>query len=304
MKTKVKFIVILSVLFCFFTSNSFSQTDRAWWNSLTPAWKKVIQKQQFKGKDVTPNDEQLAEIAKMTFLELTGNKDIKSLKPAANLTLLEIVRCSDSGVESLEGLGELVNLKDLDCSDNDNIASLGAISNSYNLEKLNCGNTMVKSLTPLRNLKKLRILDVHYATVVDIRILKELRQLESLNVSKNASLFSLDGVNYLHNLTELYANETRIDNLSPVSNLKHLKIIEFADSPVNSLRPLQLIKSLEDINCSGTQIKGSSLEYLFGLSNIKMLRCKNIEISDKEISMAEKIITKKSPEATIIITSK
>ena len=304
MKTILKKTIFISLILFLFAGSSFSQTDRAWWNSLSPEWKKVIQKQQFKGKDVTPTDEQLVEIAKMTFLELSGNKTIKSLKPAANLTLLEIVRCNGSAIESLEGLEGLMNLKDLDCSDNDNITSLLPISASYNLERLNCGNTMVKSLSPLKDLKRLTYLDVHLATVLDLRVLKGLDNLTVLNVAENASLFSLEGVNFLPNLTELNLSDTRVESLAPLETLKNLKILSFEKAPVKTLRPLQGLKTLEEINCSQTDIPSTSMDYLVGHVKIKMLRAKGIKITPNEITTATEAIMKKNPTATVIISSK
>jgi internalin A len=303
----MKKIILLSTVFfagLFFTTDCFSQTNRDWWNSLTPGWKKVIQKQQFKGKDVTPTNEQLDEIVKMTFLELTDVKDVTSLKPAANLSMLEVIRCNRSSVESLEGIESLFNLKEIDCSDNDQINSLQPVAGLYNLEKLNCGNTMVKNLRPLKDLKKLRVLDAHYATVVDLRVLKGLDNLEILNVSENVSLFALDGIEFLPSLIELNCSKTRIDDLTPLSKLQHIQRLDISETPVKSLRPIQLNRTITDIDCSDTEITGKNLDYLYGLTGIAMLRCKDIDITTKEITDYTSSFQKRNPSATILITSK
>jgi hypothetical protein len=279
-------------------------TDRAWWESLSPAWKKVIQKQHFKGKDVTPTDEQLAEIGKMVFLDIEGNKEIKELKPAEALQLLEIIKAKGSGLESLEGIEAIINLKKIDVSDNDNINSLVPLTGLYNLEEINCGNTMVKSLVPLRNLEKLRKLDLHLTTIVDLRILKDLKNLHELNISENVSLYSLEGVNFMPELSILNCSQTNIDDLTPVSKLPVLSVLDFSSTKVYSLKPLQLVKSLQDIDCSDTDIKGNSLDYLLGHSNLTMIRAKKIEISDQEIIDFEDLLKKRNPNATIIITKK
>ena len=303
MKKFVKYFVTVIITCFLFTNTGMSQTSREWWNSLSPAWKKVIQKQQFKGKDINPSDEQLEEIVKMTFLELSKNKEIKSLKPAESLGLLEVIRCNGSNVQSLEGIEALTNLREIDCSDNDNINSILPLNGLYNLEKLNCGNTMVKSLRPLRNLKKLRVLDVHFATVVDLRVLKGLDNLGTLDVSENQSLFSLNGVDFLPNLVELNCSKTRIDDLAPVAKLKQLQRLDCSDTPVKTLRPLQLIKTITEIDCSNTLITGKSLDYLYGHINLTMFRCKNIDIDEKEIPGYEKVFQKRNADALIIITS-
>jgi Leucine-rich repeat (LRR) protein len=296
--------VLISVFILGMQTGSNAQTDRAWWESLSPAWKKVIQKQHFKGKDVNPTDEQLEEIGKMVFLDIEGNKDIKSLKPAVALQLLEIIKANGSGIESLDGIEGLMNLKEVDCSDNDNINSLIPLSNLNNLVEVNCGNTMVKSLVPLRHLQKLRKLDVHYTTVVNLSILTTLKSLTYLDVSENISLYSLDGVNYMHELQYLDCSKTNIDDLSPLSKLKMITKLDCSDTKVASLRPIQLVKSLQDIDCSNTNIKAKSLDYLLGHSNLTMLRAKNIEITDQEIKEFEMLLQKRNPNATIIILPK
>lgn len=302
MKAKLFASLIISLIT---VSSVFAQsTDRAWWNSLSPAWKKVILKQQFKGKDINPTDEQLIEIGKMVFLDITGNKDIKTLKPASAFQVLEIIKAKGSGIESLEGIENLNNLREIDCSDNDNINSLAPLSKLNNLRKVNCGNTMVKSLSPLRNLQYLTYLDAHYTTIVDMRILKDLKRLEHLNVHNNISLYSLDGLEYLYELRELDCSQTSIDLLTPLSELKKLERLNCADTRVYSLRPIQLVKSLEDIDCSNTEITGTSLEYLISNRNLIMLRAKNIDITKKQITEFEKLMLKNNPNATIIITSK
>ncbi len=284
--------------------NISAQTDRAWWNTLSPEWKRVIQKQQFKGKDVNPTDEQLLEISKMTFLDLANNKEVKTLKPASQLQILEVIKCNNSSIESLEGIENLINLKELDCSDNDNINSLIPIANLPNLEDLNCGNTMVKSLFPLRGMKKLRKLDLHYTTIVDLRILKDNTAIEYLDVSDNISLYSLDGVNFMFQLRELNCSKTNIDDLTPLSLLPTLERVDCSNTKVFTLRPLQPIKTLTDIDCSDTPINAKSLDYLIGLSRLTMLRCKNIAIEEAEIKFFEGLIQKKNVNATIIITKK
>jgi internalin A len=304
MNKTLKIILALSFLITSVSSVYSQSTDRAWWNSLSPAWKKVIQKQHFKGKDITPTDEQLVEIGKMVLLDLEDNKDVKSLKPAYALQLLEIIKAKNSGIESLDGIEGLINLKEIDVSDNDNINSVIPLSGLNNLEEVNCGNTFVKSLVPLRGLDKLRKLDVHYTTIVDLRILKDLKNLSHLDVSDNISLYSLEGCQYMYELSYLNCSKTNVDDLTPLSKLKNLNRLDISDTKVETLRPIQLVKTLQDIDCSGTNISGKSLDYLLGHSILTMIRAKNIDITEQEAKEFEEILQRKNPDATIIIIPK
>lgn len=298
---KFKPIVTL-FLISLFALNLNAQTDQAWWDSLSPAWKKVILKQHFKGKDINPTDEQLEEVAKMVFLDISGNKDVKTLKPVKQLPLLEVIRCNGSGIESLEGIEGLINLRQIDCSDNDNISSLVPLSGLTNLEEIRCGNTMVKSLAPLRDMTNLLSLDLHYTTIVDLRILKDLRKLEELDVSQNVSLYSLEGVNYMPELRDLNCSKTNIDDISPLRKLDKLERVDLSETRIRSLRPIQLNKNIQDIDCSYTDISPKSLDYLLGHSQLTMVRAKGIDITDEEIRFFEKQLAKRNPDATILIT--
>jgi len=307
LKINMKHLKIILLIILVYSLNGLSAqtaTDRAWWESLSPEWKRVMQKQHFKGKDITPTDEQLSEIGKMVFLDIEGNKEIKDLKPAAALQILEIIKAKGSGLESLEGIEAIINIKEIDVSDNDNINSLVPLSNLYNLEEINCGNTMVKSLVPLRNLTKLKKLDLHLTTIVDLRILKDLKNLQELDISENVSLYSLDGVNYMPELSVLDCSDTNVDDLTPVSKLPLLSTLDCSNTKVYSLKPIQLVKSLQDIDVSETAIDGSALDYLLGHSNLTMIRAKKIKITDQEIKDFEGLLQKRNPTATIIITKK
>jgi Leucine-rich repeat (LRR) protein len=276
----------LKILLCFFLVSSLSivkteaqSSDRDWWNGLTPAWKKVFQDQELKGKDVDPTDEQLNRIVKVKQIDCSNNKDVESLKPLAKLDLLEIVRCTNcTNIHGLEGLENLVNIKELSCSDNDNINSLMPISGLTNLEKLYCGNTMVKDLKPLANLVKLRVLDVHKSTVSELIFIGTLRNLEKLDVSGNLSLFSLNGMT--------------------------LELLDCSHTGVESLRPLQNLRAMKEVDVSETNIKGTSLDYLLKSANLEMVRCKNNDITKEDKDTFESIFKKNYPNCTFLISTK
>ena len=148
-------IAIVAALMFTFCAQTFAQQDnREWWNSLSPAWKKIFRDQELKGKDVEPSDEQLSMIVLCENMECGGNKDITDLKPLRRLTNLTMLDCSNTNIKSLDGIQFLTGLRELDCSNNDNLNSLEYIAGLVNLESVNCGNTMVKSLAPLTYLKK------------------------------------------------------------------------------------------------------------------------------------------------------
>lgn len=302
--TKI-FLCLLMFSFFSVTSSSAQSSDREWWNGLSSAWKKIIQDQELKGKNVDPTDEQLNRIMKITQIDCSNNPNVESLKPLGKLDLLETVRCSNCPkITGLEGLENLINLRELNCSDNDNINSLMPISGLINLEKLYCGNTMIKDLKPLSNMTKIRVLDVHLSTVSALIFIGTLKNLEKLDVSGNLSLFNLTGIEKMPRLVELNCSNTRINDIVPVANITTLELLDCSQTGIQSLRPIQNLRALKEVNASDTKIKGTSLDYLLKSANLEMVRCKNNDITKEEKETFEAIFKKSYPNCTFLISTK
>jgi len=304
MKPVIRFFLITTLLISFIYSDSNAQAERDWWNSLSPGWKKVFRDQELKGKDVVPNDEQLDRMVKISHIDCSENKDIEDLKPLKMCTLLEEIRCNNTGIKSLEGIEGLTNLRKLDCSNNDNISSLIPLRGLASLEELNCGNTMIKDLSPLRGMANLKKLDVHFCTVNKLLVIGELKKLEILDVSKNQSLFDLVGMETLVNLREFDCSETQVNNLAPLSLLKKLEILDVSKTAINTLRPIQQLKSLKELDASETAITAASLDYLYAHVALEMLRARSIDATTKQIDEFQTTMLKKIPNCTFVITPK
>ncbi|MBO4772162.1 MAG: leucine-rich repeat domain-containing protein [Bacteroidales bacterium] len=300
--TRIAMVAVLMIAFC---TNTFAQQDnREWWNSLSPAWKKVFREQELKGKDVEPTDEQLAMIVLCENMECGGNKEITDLKPLKRLTNLTMLDCSNTNIKSLDGIQYLTGLRELDCSNNDNLNSLEFIAGLVNLESVNCGNTMVKSLAPLTYLKKLRRLDAHFCTINKLGTIGELKSLTYLDLSENQSLFSLEGIQKLTQLAEFNCSNTNISDLKPLENMKTLEMLNIADTRVTTLRPLQNVRTITELDCSDTKISAASFDYLTSHNRMKFLRGRNLNVEQKEIDAFSTSFTKRFPECDVIITKK
>ena len=295
---------IVAVLMFTFCAQTFAQDNREWWNSLSPAWKKVFRDQELKGKDVEPTDEQLAMIVLCENMECGGNKDITDLKPLKRLTNLTMLDCSNTNIKSLDGIQFLTGLRELDCSNNDNLSSLEYIAGLVNLESVNCGNTMVKSLAPLTYLKKLRRLDAHYCTINKLGTIGELKSLTHLDLSENQSLFSLEGMQKLTQLAEFNCSETNISDLTPLSNIKTLESLNISKTRVTTLRPLQMSRNLTELDCSDTKISAASFDYLTSHNRMKFIRGRNLDIEQKDLDAFSSSFVKRFPECDVILTKK
>ena len=88
-KLQVKLLFLIIALFAMEPVLNAQTSNRAWWTNLSPAWKQVFYKEQFKGKEIEPNDEVLERVVKMKRINCSNNSEIKNLKPLAKLVLLE-----------------------------------------------------------------------------------------------------------------------------------------------------------------------------------------------------------------------
>ncbi len=301
--TRISIVAVLMFAFC---TDTFAQQDnREWWNSLSPAWKKVFRDQELKGKDVEPTDEELGSIVLIENMECGGNKQIEDLIPLKRLTNLTYLDCSNTNIKSLDGIQYLTGLRTLDCSNNDNINTLKYITGLVNLESVNCGNTMVKSLAPLLYLKKLRKLDAHYCTVNNLGQIGDLKSLTYLDLSENQSLFSLEGMQKLTQLVEFNCSNTNVSDLKPLEAIKNLEVLNVSNTRVTTLRPLQFHRNIIELDCSDTKISAASFDYLMSHTRMKFLRGRNLSIDQKDLdAFMSSFKARRGDEADIILTKK
>jgi len=300
----MKKLLALAILSVMVFSTTYAQENyRAWWNSLSPEWKKLFQEQELKGKDTDPTDEQLGQIVNIQNLNCAGHSEITDIRPLAGLPELRNLDVSGTSISSLKGIGRLKSLRYLNCSDNDNLSSLAEIAELTELEELNCGNTMVKDLAPIENLLKLRKLDVHFCTVNRLGALAKLIKLEDLDISQNHSLFNLIGLEK-NNLKSLNCSETSISDVTPLQYSKALQYLNISHTNVNTIRPLQNVRTLKEIDCSDSKITAIGLDYLYAHTALTLIRARNINITDKEINDFTSSYKSRNSSCDIIITAK
>ena len=142
----MKKLLTLTILSVILSTNLWAQESyRAWWNSLSPEWKKIFQEQELKGKDQDPTDEQLRQIVNIQNLSCAGHEEITDVRPLAGLPELRYFDCSGTRITSLQGIAKAKSLKYLNCSDNDNLTSLAELPNSPNLKNSTAATRWLKT---------------------------------------------------------------------------------------------------------------------------------------------------------------
>lgn len=121
--------------------------------------------------EITDNELDLSPISSLTDLEELNLTDNKSdLEPISNLTKLKKINLSRNNLD-LSPIGKLSNLEDLDLSQNS--SSLTPVGNLIKLRRLNLYANKTSDFTPIRNLTNLEYLNVQYISKDKLSSIKE-----------------------------------------------------------------------------------------------------------------------------------
>ncbi len=233
-----------------------------------------------------------------------SNTTVEDLSPLSNFTYLQQIHANHTSIKDLRPLEEHTNLKFLFCDNSE--VNLDEFLTFASKNK----NTLVVFQTSFLQqwwenisddwkhlfLQKLKIKEAN----LNKESLQKIANIQSLNLSNQLKLRSLDPLKILSVLTELNFTGTQISDLSPLENLKNLSKITCANNPINNLgsimnlpnltyldisnipirdfEQVQFMTSLETLICPGTQIK--NLKYLDYLKNLKVLECYNTNIKN------------------------
>lgn len=247
---------------------------RNWWSNLNETWKGIFIKQV--GVGLEPNKEELAEIAKITEINLSGVESIESLQPAAILENLKSIDLSNTGVNDLSPLRELDKLEHIDCSFNP-VTSLEALSYLRNLKVLNIEKTNVTNLEPLNYHENLEILYCDDAPIDPKEILAYTERHPSmLAVYKTDSLVSW--WNSLDNeWIGIFSKRLTMDDVS--ASASEYKPGKPAAGDIPSSEDLHRIANLQILSIQNNAFI-DNLEPLMQLQNLKSLQVVNTRVSN------------------------
>lgn len=270
-----------------------TESLRGWWNGLSKPWKIVLMKEADLTR-VNPSREEMARVANITKIDISGIEGITSLEPVKVLKNLKEVRFASTGVNSLSPLRGLLELEYVDAS-NTMVNELYSLEKLPKLARLGIDNTQVKQqeidrfienhtncLVMYKTDELLRwygmlskdwrnILMAHVdrGNMSDSEVLHSFTNLERL--SFDAPIQSLDPVLQLSKLKELEFNGTRISSLEPLRGLGSLEILRCSRSPISSLEPLSQLRRLKKLNFEDTLVEDMEpLEGLLGLSDLNL----------------------------------
>ena len=110
-------------------------------------------------------------------------------------------------------------------------------------------------LTPLQKLTTLESLRLSMSQVKDLHAIEGLKRLDRLDISHTlVGDDQLKSVGSLVNLTELMLDEDNVTDLTPIANLKKLERLSIKKTGVKSLAPLSQLKTLKFLYIADTPV--------------------------------------------------
>lgn len=99
--------------------------------------------------------------------------------------------------------------------------------------------------------------------------LKNLLNLEALNISKNTEITDLKALNKFRNLKDLNISDTKIASLSPLRNHTKLEYLQIPNTQITDLSPLKYAIHIKELHIQNTKI--SDLSVLKNFSKLEKL---------------------------------
>ena len=250
-------------------------------------------------RDLSP----LAGLTNMKELSISGDwrenppvNEIKDFSPLASLSQMENLVLVVTDLEDLSFLSGMTGLTRLKLSGTVLTADLTALKGLTHLKELNLDTYGLQSLSGLEGMADLEMLeiadDAGSTFVRDLSSLKDMTNLRVLRFrisgysSYNTDLASLSGLTNLEELIVPGGDGTVELDLTPLANLKHLRILNTGCNAVD-LGPLSGLKELTQLDLenggfgpTSGNVEYTSLAPLAGLENLTSLTIRNSHVSD------------------------
>ena len=245
--------------------------------------------------DTSLSLENIDKFKNLKSLDLTGNK-LPSIKPLIKLPQLSKLYLAERSFgadfyrqrgclyneDTLLSLKLLPALKELTVRTN----TITPLAGLTNLTSLFIRGNQITDLTPLKGLTNLTRLAVPNNQISDLKPLAGLTNLTFVDLHDN-QISDITPLKGLTNLTTLYLNHNKITDIKPLAGLTHLTELRLSgcydvtfDFPnsISDISPLHDLKKLKLLNLKDNQI--TDIKPLAGLSNLTELTLSCNQIVD------------------------
>ncbi|WP_448520287.1 leucine-rich repeat domain-containing protein [Rhodoflexus sp.] len=282
-----------------------SDAMASWWEQLPRNWRNVIVTY-VRVHSANPSREQLAQMARLTEIDITGKSDITSLEPLKALRELKQLKANGTGVSSLAPLQYLDDLQHIECRST-SVSDLTPLAGLKRLTYLDISGTKVASLTAIQGLPELAFLyadntsieQAQFATYIDAKpertVIFMTRVLENWwalltpewkQIFRQAIALRQENptTEHLHQMAKLHMLNipagTRITSLAPVEILFRLHEFNFSNTQVQDLSPLSKVRTLRVLRLPNNPIR--SLSAIYSLNGLEVLDIQSTPIEKIE----------------------
>ncbi len=217
-------------------------------------------------------------ILNQTEIDVSGNNDIRSLKPLGKLTRLQEINCSNTLITDVTPLRNLNELTTLNCSQTP-VSDISPLQYSTRITNLNCSYTLIRDMDVISNFTHLEKLWFAGNRVTDLSFVEDFANLKTLDCS-DSKVYDLEPLAELTMLKELNISGSLVRDLTPLTNLTNLERLNCSDTPVDSIEPLANLENLEILHISNTDV--TSLKAITALQNLKYVYCDHTGIKKEE----------------------
>jgi beta-lactamase regulating signal transducer with metallopeptidase domain/Leucine-rich repeat (LRR) protein len=241
--------------------------------------------------DINPDLSPLKSMAQLENLRLDNVQNFKFLSSLTKLKSFEVINMSSS-ITNLKDLKSCIELETLNLTLGDNVSDIHAISEMKNLKELHMAlNGLNVDISPLKELKNIETLEIskapsnnqsgyEYISKLDFDTISALSSLKTLTINNLKSDFKelgqLSQMKGLKNL-EIQGNG-KIDDLTWISKLTELETLSFCYIAIADISPLSSLKNLKSLDLTSNSI--SDILPLSGLTKLESLYLRGNNIKD------------------------
>jgi len=203
------------------------------------------------------------------YLDAHFDTDTRFLR---NLTKLESLEISNSGIIDMNDLANLQSLKKLYFGW-EMILNVDSLTKLENLEELiffTCGINDAEKLEDVCSMRNLKDLTFIYQNNIDYSFLKECTNLTSLTVC-HGGIENIDMLSGLTELVRLDLGDNGIGDIKALGNLTNLEALDLSNNKISDISPLGSLVNLKELNLDFNNISDADvLDNLTNLTQVSM----------------------------------
>ncbi|MDV2582739.1 leucine-rich repeat domain-containing protein [Alkalibacillus haloalkaliphilus] len=212
-----------------------------------------------------------------------SNTEINDYSFLEELTDLELLALSSTGLDNLKPITHLENLNTLsvvnnpDSNESNYIDDISPLSELGHLTSLTIVGHQVNDLSPISNLEQLNSIVLNRNHIEDLSPLESLTNLRSITLDDN-QINDLTPLSNLNSLENISLNQNEITDASILGNLENMNYIRVADNELEDVDFVEKFNELEAFIASNNHIETfpnfnvNNGDFILNLSHNKLMQ--------------------------------